>query len=472
VNNSLPLNGRTVVGAGARSTIIDAGAFSKVFYATGGTNSVSGLTMRNGNGDSEVGLGLPRGGAVFVEQGSLTLTNVTVSGSTAASADQGGGVAIQAGSMTIVGSTIVGNTVTSGGGPQGGGIYVAGGSMTIRNSTISGNSTFDIDGTEDQGGGVYVEAGTLTMDNVTIARNGSSGGGGIYVNGANSPTVTMQRTLIAGNSIGACAGVAPTGSLNMASDATCGFAGSPQNPLIGALANNGGQTDTHALAAGSPAINAGGTCSTTTDQRGVARQGACDIGAYEFSTGTVQPQPLPKPVAGQNFNAFPDSGMVKVKPRGKKAFHVLKAGEHIPVGSTIDTRKGRIQIIVAANKSGKTWTADFYDGLFKLTQTKGNKPTTVLTLTEKLTGCKATGKASDAAKKKKKRRLWGDGKGRFQTKGKRSAATVVGTKWLVEDRCTSTLTRVARGKVRVRDFVKKKTVLVKKGHQYIARARP
>ena len=52
-----------------------------------------------------------------------------------------------------------------------------------------------------------------------------------------------------------------------------------------------------------------------------------------------------------------------------------------------------------------------------------------------------------AAKKKKKRRLWGDGKGRFRTKGKHSAATVVGTKYLVEDRCGSTLTRVKRGRV-------------------------
>ena len=76
-----------------------------------------------------------------------------------------------------------------------------------------------------------------------------------------------------------------------------------------------------------------------------------------------------------------------------------------------------------------------------------------------------------AAKKKKKRRLWGDGKGRFRTKGKHSAATVVGTKWLVEDRCTSTLTKVARGKVKVRDFVKHKTVFVTKGHKYVARAR-
>ena len=123
----------------------------------------------------------------------------------------------------------------------------------------------------------------------------------------------------------------------------------------------------------------------------------------------------------------------------------LTAAAHIPVGSVIDTRQGRIGIIAAQGK-GKKASADFYDGLFKLTQTKGGKRIVTLALTEKLTGCKAKGKAATA--KKKKRRLWGDGKGRFTTKGKHSAATVVGTKWLVEDRCTSTLTRVARGKAR------------------------
>ena len=86
-----------------------------------------------------------------------------------------------------------------------------------------------------------------------------------------------------------------------------------------------------------------------------------------------------------------------------------------------------------------------YEGLFKFSQKKGKKPLTTLTLTEKLTGCKG-GKAANIAKKKvKKRRLWGDGKGRFTTKGKHSAATVVGTKWYVEDRCNGTLTVVKRG---------------------------
>jgi FG-GAP-like repeat/FG-GAP repeat len=115
-------------------------------------------------------------------------------------------------------------------------------------------------------------------------------------------------------------------------------------------------------------------------------------------------------------------------------------------------------------------SADFFDGLFKLTQTKGSMPLTTLTLTERLS-CPRKASASAAAKTKKKRRLWGDGSGRFRTKGKHSAATVVGTRWLTQDRCASTLTRVVRGTVRVRDLVKRKTVIVRAGKRYTARAK-
>ena len=87
-------------------------------------------------------------------------------------------------------------------------------------------------------------------------------------------------------------------------------------------------------------------------------------------------------------------------------------------------------------------------------QSKARQPLTTLTLTEKLTLPES--RDAIAAAKKKKRRLWGDGSGKFRTKGKHSAATVVGTKWLVEDRCTTTLTRVVRGRVSVRDFEARK----------------
>ena len=69
------------------------------------------------------------------------------------------------------------------------------------------------------------------------------------------------------------------------------------DPLLGPLQNNGGPTDTQALGAGSPAIDAGdpATCSAT-DQRGVARpqRARCDIGAFEYVPPPPPPQPSPQ----------------------------------------------------------------------------------------------------------------------------------------------------------------------------------
>jgi hypothetical protein len=68
------------------------------------------------------------------------------------------------------------------------------------------------------------------------------------------------------------------------------------------------------------------------------------------------------------------------------------------------------------------------------------------------------------------RRLWGSGRGRFTTRGRYSSATVRGTKWLTQDQCNGTLTRVVRGVVRVVDFRRHKTVNVRAGRSYLAKA--
>jgi hypothetical protein len=133
-------------------------------------------------------------------------------------------------------------------------------------------------------------------------------------------------------------------------------------------------------------------------------------------------------------------------------------------GSEIDTRKGRVSITTSTPGE----KADFFDGIFKVSQTGG---VTTLTLTEKLDCTKKSGAARASAKKPKTRKLWGDGKGKFRTKGTYSAATVRGTKWLVTDACTTTTTKVTEGTVDVRDLVRKKTVLVRKGKPYVARAK-
>src|SRR4029079_5259424 len=84
-------------------------------------------------------------------------------------------------------------------------------------------------------------------------------------------------------------------------------------------------------------------------------------------------------------------------------------------------------------------------------------------------------KIATLAKTKKSHRsvrhLWGEGKGAFRTVGRFSSATVRGTTWLTDDRCDGTLTRVTAGKIGVRDFVLRKTIVLKKGKSYLAKPR-
>jgi hypothetical protein len=155
---------------------------------------------------------------------------------------------------------------------------------------------------------------------------------------------------------------------------------------------------------------------------------------------------------------------VKIKLPGSDEFFELEDGQQVPVGSTFDTSKGRVTLQAAGSQ--KAW---FYQGVFKLGQGRGAKPLSTLTLSGRL-NCGRGNKAT-TSQRKKKRRLWGDGTGRFRTKGSFSSATVRGTRWLVEDRCDGTLTRVTKGRVAVRDFVRKRTVVVRAGRQYLAKRR-
>ena len=477
---SISLIGDTVVGAGARTTRIVGAGEDRVFYVPLETNSVSGVTITGGEIGGQPLSGI--GGGVLVQSvdgpTSLTLTSTTIAGN---EANQGGGLANFGGTVTVVRSTVSGNRASAAtSGSQGGGIYTTGdaqqGITTLSNSTVSGNTSSSGESLG-EGGGIYVVGGTLVAQNATIANNlvGSAGQAttpsAIHRSPQATATVTVSHSIVAGGGLFACVGGPFGGTRNVVESASCG---SPvANPLLGPLANNGGPTDTHAIGASSPAVNGGTSCEPT-DQRGVARAGACDIGAYEY-TGALPPPPppppgdddddLPPPVAGQSVNVLPKSGTVKVKLPGSKRFRTLAAGEQLPVGTVVDTLKGRITLVAAGGQ-----TADFYGGVFKIGQGKGAMPLTTLTLVEKLS-CAKPGKASAAAKKKRKRRLWGDGKGRFRTKGKYSAATVRGTKWLTEDRCGSTLTRVRKGRVAVRDFVKRKTVVVRAGKKYVAKRR-
>ena len=79
-------------------------------------------------------------------------------------------------------------------------------------------------------------------------------------------------------------------------------------------------------------------------------------------------------------------------------------------------------------------------------------------------------RAEAALSRRAIRRLRARARGRYRTRGRHSAATVRGTTWTVVDRCDGTLTKVRRGKVAVRDFRLKKTIVVKRGERYLAKA--
>jgi len=122
----------------------------------------------------------------------------------------------------------------------------------------------------------------------------ASNGGGIY----SSNSATLQNTIVANNTTGGnCRGSITNDGNNIDDGTTCGWSSangsmSGTNPLLGALANNGGSTQTMALLAGSPAINTGNNAfCPATDQRGVSRPqpvgGTCDIGAYEYVDTTA-----------------------------------------------------------------------------------------------------------------------------------------------------------------------------------------
>jgi hypothetical protein len=180
---------------------------------------------------------------------------------------------------------------------------------------------------------------------------------------------------------------------------------------------------------------------------------------------------LPPPVTAKTVNVSVRKGRILIKIPPSKKFVELKGALQIPVGATIDARKGRVNLVSTTGSGGQTQLAWFYDGVFKVGQTRGAKPVTDLALAEALAKCPKAkgGKAGAAAKKKKTRKLWGEGKGAFRTSGRYSSATVRGTKWLVTDRCDGTVTSVTQGSVLVRDFKRKRNVVVRAGKSYLAR---
>lgn len=284
------------------------------------------------------------GGAIF-NSGTLLLENSQVLSNTAQ--DGGGGIFnYSLGDITVINSILAYNTASASG-IGGGGVYAGGHSLTIQNSTLAYNSAtylgggLDINlngptvldgvtltGNQSVGGaGLFASSGALTMTNSTISGNiASNDYGGIYVSGpntnlylqnstiayntrtntsgsgtngvmiGNNATVSMVNTILAFNQERNCSSFSPPTSLghNLSSDSNCGLTQTGDqpgvDPLLGALADNGGLVKTHALLPGSPAIDTGDNSQCPAlDARGIPRPfdgdgdatAVCDIGAVE-----------------------------------------------------------------------------------------------------------------------------------------------------------------------------------------------
>ncbi|MFZ1333386.1 MAG: choice-of-anchor Q domain-containing protein [Flavobacteriales bacterium] len=247
-----------------------------------GSASLTDITLMGNNA------GINGGGVHVSGTGTTSFITSTASGNTAV--NEGGGLwASNAGAMTITRSTVSGNNALDGGGLflQGGGPGT--GTLDVNYSTVSGNTATN------DGGGVSVEGGTATLLASTIANNSAdNNGGGVNVMVG---TLNSNSSIIADNSITG-AGTGPdangafvsamftlledgTGASGISDGVNGNVVGT--DPGLGALADNGGITQTQAIAStSSAAYNTGDPALLENDQRNLPLFGTRDIGAFEF----------------------------------------------------------------------------------------------------------------------------------------------------------------------------------------------
>ena len=177
-------------------------------------------------------------------------------------------------------------------------------------------------------------------------------------------------------------------------------------------------------------------------------------------------------------------GTIKITMPGKRTRKLINRGENVPLGTIVDASNGRASIATVNARGAKAQSSWFYDGAFSVRQRGGTRPVTEIELRSPrfvaLCGGSASAGAASASalvsratrRRRRSKRvvssLWGDGKGSFRTTGRNSAATVRGTKWLTQERCDGTLTRVVRGVVKVKNLRTNKVVTITGGHSYLA----
>lgn len=394
-----------------RSTVTGTAAFRLFDVAQGGSLTLSGLTLRNGLADDGVNGGgaidshgtvsasavtfsgnqspAPTGvsGGAIDSSGSLTVTSSTFSGNTA---QEGGGILSQA-TTTITNTTFRGNTAT---------VFGGGAFVTVVGTTVASRDTFaansgpgggaiDNDATVKvsdstftgntggvNGGGAIQNFGTMTITQSTISGNTDQYGADLH--NFTGAALTVGTSIIAGGEGGAnCGSGSPVtdAGYNIDSGTSCGFTAAAHStsnvsPRLGALASNGGPTQTMALLSGSPAIQAipAATpgCIGATDQRGVIRpQGTgCDIGAYELAIPGGPIKGYRGKCVDDTASGTANGNKIQIwtcNGRIAQRWHFTSSGQLQIFGKCIDdTNAGgsgaRLQLLTCSGRTTQAWT--------------------------------------------------------------------------------------------------------------------
>jgi CSLREA domain-containing protein len=405
----------TIAGPGAGQLTVDAGRTSQVFYVTGTTATISGLTIRGGLTETGTGGGVDSyqsnlaldqvvvrengagyGGGIHAQEGSLTVTRSTIQDNRAASG--GGGVSAQYATLAFTECQVTGNT----GGPRGGGIFNDRGGLVLDRSTVVGNtagegggiytesdsdlvttttviinSTIGGNSATFDGGGVYHYGGLASIVHSTIIDNSAGEGGGVISYSAQDAPANVKGSIIWGN-LGPggvrndVAGVADGGGFNSLGYNLVGAAGDgvdlavqfnqPSDQidvdplLIVRELNPPGSTETHALQEASPARDV--TTGPCTDHNGAAlltdQRGVSRPQGEGCDAGAYELiPPVPTFTSSCTYVISPKNGAMKVTVTWENAD---------PGVTRIEVRDGRTITKVLAPKAAGTWNTTVRSG--------------------------------------------------------------------------------------------------------------
>jgi Ca2+-binding RTX toxin-like protein len=149
---------------------------------------------------------------------------------------------------------------------------------------------------------------------------------------------------------------------------------------------------------------------------------------------------------------------------------MLKGGYRRRAAPTLDATDCAIRLTATPGR-GRSASAELSDGAVDVDQTSGRRVATVLTVERPRCGAAAAGTAGAAARRRGLRLKTGRRRHRWRVRGRYSTGASFGTDWRTVERCSSTTTIVRRGRVRVFDRTRRRTVTVTAGHQYRARRR-